>query len=219
MCKSHFLRKFGAGPESNTRLVERSQVRSLRRPLHFPIAPNLLGLFFTLASVAQDRAPCQGVMPVDFRLCLVTQQNLFAALVIEEPLAEVRTRERIQSTLRLKLLGPVRDAVKIVQQMNLQCVRLVQVHTVDGFHRLHCILRFLVCDNHHAGSCVGTIFHWHVLAVFSMRLVDEPCYDSKEFIKLGLRNFRQATNQNGSREGLIHSRWFFQFIKVLSLAF
>mmetsp|Transcript_54450 Transcript_54450/g.151706 ORF Transcript_54450/g.151706 Transcript_54450/m.151706 type:complete len:491 (-) Transcript_54450:487-1959(-) len=103
--QAHLLLELRPSPQSDTLLVERAQIGAIRRPLHSPIAPNLAVLLLALASIAEDRLPCHGVVPIDFCLLLVTQEELLAKLGIQQPITEFRTVDDIQSTLRSELVA------------------------------------------------------------------------------------------------------------------
>mmetsp|Transcript_72394 Transcript_72394/g.223677 ORF Transcript_72394/g.223677 Transcript_72394/m.223677 type:complete len:474 (-) Transcript_72394:34-1455(-) len=213
----HLLLEVRPRPKGDTLCVEGGKVRAVGRPLHAPVTPDLLVCLLALATVAEHRGSVHGVVPVDLRLGLIPEQELLSALLVCEPLAEVRAGEPLERPLRLEFLRPARDGVEVVELHHLERVGLVQRHAIQRGGGLGRLLHGLESHNEAALAQVAFRVHGHGLLVFSV-LVDQLSEHGQELVILGGRNLREVADEDGGRECLVHPDGLLQVVDVLALA-
>mmetsp|Transcript_48474 Transcript_48474/g.78739 ORF Transcript_48474/g.78739 Transcript_48474/m.78739 type:complete len:283 (+) Transcript_48474:228-1076(+) len=218
MSETDFLCELRTGPKSNALLVEGRNVGSQRRPLDFPVAPNLLLRLLTLAAIAEDRLSCSGVMPVDLSFRLVAQKNLLPALLVGQPLAEIHAGEGAKSLLGRKFLPPGRDLVELVELHHFERVHSVEGHAIQGVLRCFC-----VCEQFEGGddaALSGGAFwvHWHELVVGSV-LVDELVQHVHQLVILLLSHLREAHDDDGVGKAGVQLDWRLDGVQLLAFAF
>mmetsp|Transcript_36181 Transcript_36181/g.84828 ORF Transcript_36181/g.84828 Transcript_36181/m.84828 type:complete len:260 (+) Transcript_36181:1284-2063(+) len=162
MRKPLLLGELRACPEGDTLLVESHNIGALGRPLHFPIAPNLLLLLLSLSTILLDRPANGSVVPINLGFLLVPNEELLSAFLVQQPIPEVRSRERRQGVVWNEIVRPIDNVIELVELHDLEDVVFVQLEAIHGLHSFVSALRFLVSDNDKPICHLSLLVEWHV---------------------------------------------------------